>query len=170
MPEFKTVAGQRFVRYRRSDSIIWGVLGIALVGAIFLGVGIRDSMAREEFLADSLAAPGIVTYQETVSPSSRTSSAAYRPVVQFTPEGAKTPVTFVSPYVGSRRYAEGEEVTVRYRPEHPEVANIEEVLTSHTYTAGYILIGAAVLLAAGSLLKRLNGWMAVPPTRTVSFR
>ncbi len=126
-----------------------------LVGLGLLAGAVYSYRSTQEFLRTARTATG-----EVIGYSRRTDSEgeiSYFPVIEFTPAGAEEAIEFTSSTGGTRSYAIGARVPLRYDPALPFNAAID--------SPGDLWLVAGVLGGIGALFTSIGGaifWLFRP--------
>lgn len=154
------LVGSLFVVIWKWNSLSWHARGMILAayGVTLLGVMLIPALRARALLKSGARAQGTVVDMKehhTSGDATTTSSTAYYPVVRFTTADGRT-VEFTSA-VGYSSYDEiPGRVSVRYRPDDPEKAEIDRANT-WILPAGFGLVGGLGLLVAGVIVYLGNG-------------
>ena len=126
-----------------------------LVGLGLLAGATYSYRSTQEFLRTARPATG-----EVIGYARRTDSEgeiSYFPIIEYTPAGAEEPIEFISSTGGTRSYAVGARVPLRYDPALPFSAAID--------SPGDLWLAAGVLGGLGALFTVIGGvifWLFRP--------
>ncbi len=165
---------------RRVLTFVGGIL--TLMGVIFLAVGVGIGIDSLRFRADSVVTTGTVVDVEQSEScheerdrddpdyGRETCSTVYQPTVTFRTESGRE-VTFQSNVGTSRQPEIGSKIPVRYRPDSPESARVDEAATSLVLPGvftlvGVVLLGVGIPMLASAIRKgRVAAWLDRSGTR-----
>ena len=144
--------GSAIVVIWRWHSLSWHARGIilAVYGVACLGAGLIPALRTRGLLKRGAQARGTVAGAERSTGYGRTSSTTYNPVVRFTTADGRT-VEFTSAVGYSYKPHIGSTVSVRYRPDDPQQAEIANA-TMWMIPAAFGLAGGLGLLVAGVIV------------------
>jgi len=147
--------------------IFGGVFG--LVGVTFLTVAVFTSYSEIEFRNGAITAPGTVIDLQPGQGSK--GGTLYKPVFRFTDRDDKEHTVTGGVASSPPSYRRGEAVTVLYRPENPEGAQIDSFMESWFLPLIFGSLGSVFTAIAGGcgihalLRRRRRSWLTTQGTR-----
>jgi hypothetical protein len=140
---------------KAQNIILWVFSGVAALMLLITVISASGAMSQ---IAKERSAPGqvvdVVMKREYINEQDRVVQEYYYPVVQFTANDSHRRVVQMSDGSDTPSYEKGDEVTVRYDPEHPLDARIDSfgsnalmwVLPSITGILGLAFLGAVLVV------------------------